>query len=133
MTTVFCETYTVIAPVISVPQQTTTTPPKTTADASTQTESPPIPSEALTFEDFLKSRTSRNRTKYCAPDIGAFPPGTSPTRKTITCFLASTSRKQVRLESLMLMSIEDDLLEQLDVNNLVQLFVDMAPRRMDLV
>ena len=41
--------------------------------------------------------------------------------------------QQERLESLMLMSIEDDLLEQLDVNNLVQLFVDMAPRRMGLV
>ena len=68
MTTVFCETYTVIAPVISVPQQTTTTPPKTTADASTQTESPHIPSEALTFEEFLKSRTSGNRPKYCAPE-----------------------------------------------------------------
>ena len=41
--------------------------------------------------------------------------------------------QQERLESLMLMSIEDDLLEQLDVDKLVQLFVDMAPRRMGLV
>ena len=38
--------------------------------------------------------------------------------------------QQERLESLMLMSIEDDLLEQLDVDKLVQLFVDMASRRM---
>jgi hypothetical protein len=41
--------------------------------------------------------------------------------------------QQERLESLMLMSIEDDLLEQLDVDNLVQSFVDMALRRMGLV
>ena len=44
-----------------------------------------------------------------------------------------TTMQQERLESLMFMSIEDDLLEQLDVNNLVQLFVDMAPRRICLV
>ena len=44
-----------------------------------------------------------------------------------------TTMQQERLESLMLMSIEDDLLEQLDVDKLVQLFVDMAPRRMGLV
>ena len=44
-----------------------------------------------------------------------------------------TTMRQERLESLMLMSIEDDLLEQLDVDKLVQLFVDMAPRRMGLV
>ena len=41
-----------------------------------------------------------------------------------------TTMQQKRLESLMLMSIEDDLLEQLDVDKPVQLFVDMAPRRM---
>jgi hypothetical protein len=44
-----------------------------------------------------------------------------------------TTMQQERLESLMLMSIEDDLLEQLDVDNLVQSFVDMALRRMGLV
>ncbi len=44
-----------------------------------------------------------------------------------------TTMQQERLRSLMLMSIEDDLLEQLDVDNLVQLFIDTAPRRMGLV
>ena len=41
--------------------------------------------------------------------------------------------KQERLESLILMSVEDDLLEELDSENLVQAFVDMAPRKLDLV
>ena len=41
--------------------------------------------------------------------------------------------QQERLESLMLMSIKDELLEQLHVNNIVQLFVDMAPRTTGLV
>ena len=41
--------------------------------------------------------------------------------------------KQERLESLILMSLEDDLLEELDSENVVQAFVDMAPRKLDLV
>ena len=44
-----------------------------------------------------------------------------------------STMKQERLESLMLMSVEADVLEQLDLENLVQKFVDMAPRKMDLV
>ncbi len=42
------------------------------------------------------------------------------------------SRRQERLESLMLMSVEGDLLE-LDEENLVKAFINVAPRRMDLV
>ena len=38
--------------------------------------------------------------------------------------------RQERLESLMLMSIEGDLLE-LDEENLVKAFINMTPRRMD--
>ncbi len=44
-----------------------------------------------------------------------------------------STMKQERLESLMLMSVEADVLEQLDLENLVQKFVDIAPRKMDLV
>ena len=44
-----------------------------------------------------------------------------------------TTMQQEKLKRLMLMSIEDDLLEQLDLDNLVQLFVDMTPRRIGLV
>ncbi len=43
-----------------------------------------------------------------------------------------TTMRQERLESLMLMSIDGDLLE-LDEENLVEAFINMAPRRMDLV
>ena len=52
--------------------------------------------------------------------------------KLIKSRLRSTM-KQERLESLILMSVEDDLLEELDSENLVQAFVDMAPRKLDLV
>ena len=44
-----------------------------------------------------------------------------------------TTMQQERLEGLMLMPIEDNLLEQLDMYNLVQKFVDIASRRMGLV
>ena len=44
-----------------------------------------------------------------------------------------STMKQERLESLILMSLEDNLLEELDSGNLVQAFVDMAPRKLDLV
>jgi hypothetical protein len=40
-----------------------------------------------------------------------------------------STMKQERLESLMLMSVEADVLEQLDLEK----FVHMAPRKMDLV
>ncbi|CAB4031166.1 zinc finger MYM-type 1-like, partial [Paramuricea clavata] len=52
--------------------------------------------------------------------------------KLIKSRLRSTM-KQERLESLMLMSVEADILEQLDLEELVEKFVDMAPRKMDLV
>ena len=52
--------------------------------------------------------------------------------KLIKSRLRSTM-KQERLESLILMSVENDLLEELDSENLVQAFVDMAPRKLDLV
>ena len=40
---------------------------------------------------------------------------------------------QERLQSLMLMSVESDVLEELNVDNLVETFAGMAPRRLDLV
>lgn len=40
---------------------------------------------------------------------------------------------QERLQSLMLMSVESDVLRELNVDNLVATFADMAPRRLDLV
>ena len=52
--------------------------------------------------------------------------------KLIKSRLRSTM-KQEKLESLMLMSVEDDLLEELNSENLVQAFVDSAPRKLDLV
>ena len=40
---------------------------------------------------------------------------------------------QERLQSLMFMPIESDIVERLDTEKLVQNFVDISPRRMDLV
>ena len=40
---------------------------------------------------------------------------------------------QERLQSLMLMSVESDVLQELNVDNLVETFAGMAPRRLDLV
>jgi hypothetical protein len=36
-------------------------------------------------------------------------------------------------QSLMLMSVESDVLQELNVDNLVETFAGMAPRRLDLV
>ena len=44
-----------------------------------------------------------------------------------------STMNQDRLENLILMSVEVDLLQNLDVNSLVQKFIDCAPRRMNLV
>lgn len=44
-----------------------------------------------------------------------------------------STMNQDRLENLMVMSVEVDLLENLDLNSLVQKFTDSAPRRMNLV
>ena len=40
---------------------------------------------------------------------------------------------QERLQSLVLMSVESDILKSLDLELLVKDFADMAPRKMDLV
>ena len=52
--------------------------------------------------------------------------------KLIKSRLRSTM-SQERLQSLMLMSVESDIMDGLDLEKLVQDFVDMSPRRMNLV
>ena len=52
--------------------------------------------------------------------------------KLIKSRLRSTMNQE-RLESLMLMSVEPDIMEGLDTETLVQDFVDVSPRRMNLV
>ena len=52
--------------------------------------------------------------------------------KLIKSRLRSTMNQE-RLQSLMLMSVESDIMQELDVEKLVQDFVDISPRRMNLV
>ena len=52
--------------------------------------------------------------------------------KLIKTRLRSTMRQE-RLQSLMLMSVESEILKSLDLELLVKDFADMAPRKMDLV
>ena len=52
--------------------------------------------------------------------------------KIIKSRLRSTMNQE-RLQSLMFMSIESDIMEGLDTEKLVQDFVDISPRKMNLV
>ena len=52
--------------------------------------------------------------------------------KLIKSRLRSTMNQE-RLQSLMLMSVESDIMEGLDTEKLVEDFVDISPRRMNLV
>ena len=48
-------------------------------------------------------------------------------------FEAETDQVSTEVNDEARKSVEDDLLEELDSENLVQAFVDMAPRKLDLV
>ena len=52
--------------------------------------------------------------------------------KLIKSRLRSTMNQE-RLQSLMLVSVESDIMEGLDTEKLVEDFVDISPRRMNLV
>ena len=67
-----------------------------------------------------------------APHVMAVQKGHFRKLKIIKSRLRSTMNQE-RLQSLMFMSIESDIMEGLDTEKLVQNFVDISPRRMNLV